>query len=103
MIPLFHISLPSNMATIFQIIVKIATFDIIPTQWLFDLIFNVEHTDPLSANFEIMGFDSLWIVQNLGEVFLITLSIPFFILTLPILKLIGFYSRRSKNLHSQLK
>ena len=40
LIPLFKISLPANIAVIFNILMSIAAFDIIPTDWLFDEIFS---------------------------------------------------------------
>ena len=103
MLPLFNISTPHNLEMVFKILMDIAAFDILPTDDIFGLVYKVEHTDPLSANFEAMGFESLWLIYNLGTLFLIALSIPIFMALLPAFKLISFYFSCSDKVYEGLK
>ena len=71
MLPLFKIIMPSNLALVFYILMRIAAIDVIPTDGLYDTVFNLEPTEPLSINFAAVGFESLWLIYNLGSVTLI--------------------------------
>ena len=103
MLPLFNISMPSNLSIVFKIIMNIAAFDILPTDYIYDLIFKVENKEPLSANFEAMGFESLWLIYNLGSLFLISLCIPILIALLPAIKFLSFYSGKGQKIYQRLK
>ena len=64
---------------------KLAAFDMIPIEFLYDKIFDLPPTEPLSSNFEAVGFESLYIIYNLGSITLITLSIPLLMLILRVM------------------
>ena len=104
LIPLFKISLPSNIAVVFSVLMHIASFDIFPTEWLFDKIFkDLEHTNPLTVNFEAVGFESLWLIYNLGSITIIILGLPFLMLFVLILSALGKYFHKAEAASHYLK
>ena len=56
---------------------SIAAFELVETKGLYDLILDLPITDPLSPNFEAVGFESLFIIYNLGSVTLVALIVSF--------------------------
>ena len=50
-----------------------------------------------------MGFESLYLIQNLGSLFLITLSILILILLLPVMKFMGYRFTKMKTLYRATK
>ena len=103
MLPLFNIRMPSNLNVVFKIIMNIAAFDILPTDYIYDLIFKVDQKEPLSTKFEAMGFESLWLIYNLGSLLLISLSIPLLMAFLPALKFFSQYSKRVLSSYKRLR
>ena len=75
LLPLFRITLPSNIAIVFNLLMKIAAFDVIRTDGLYDQILDLPHTEPLTPNFEAVGFESLLLLYNLGSISLIALAL----------------------------
>ena len=53
---------------------EIAAFDIIEIGEPLDKMLSVEPTDPINQNFEAVGFESIYLLNNMG-----TLSIAYFI------------------------
>ena len=85
--PLINIMMPGNAQMLFQVIIKIATFNILPTE---DIIagaesdIGIEHSDvDLTDNFEEFGFDSSDPIRNLQVMFIILMVL----LLLPLLVL----------------
>ena len=68
--------MPSNIALVFYVLMRIAAIDVIPTDNLYDTLFDLEPTEPLSINFEAVGFESMWLIYNLGSITLFACSIP---------------------------
>ena len=94
--------MPYNISQVFKVIMHIAAFDILPTDYLFGLIYKVEHTDPLSPNFDAMGFESLWLIYNLGTLFLLGMIVPLLMLSLPLFKFLSFYSEKGEKCYKLL-
>ena len=67
LIPLFHVILPANAARFFNILMEIAAFDFLGN---FDLVSwilpNHEETDAINNNFEGLGFETLYFINNMG-------------------------------------
>ena len=76
-LPLFKTTLPVNLTVVFQIIMSIAAFDIIDVTDFINSALLLPYTGPLSTKFEEMGFESLFIIYNLGSVTLFALMILF--------------------------
>lgn len=54
----------------FAQLMKIAAFDIIDTAKYWDKWLNQTDTDALNENFNSLGFDSMWFMNNMGTMFL---------------------------------
>ena len=86
-IHLFVLSLnfPLNLKTFIGNLFPLVTFSIIPTDKLFDKIFhfgNIADNDPISDQFDLSGYSSPFIVQNLGSLFcVINLALAVIILS----------------------
>ena len=62
----------------FGILMQIAAFDAIPTDMIYDdYVFGPQDGDPINEDFESVGFESIWIVPNLGSLGFYILLIPF--------------------------
>ena len=81
-LPLNNVPLPANCYFMFDILVKIVTFDLFPMHQYYD--FNFTSTEAWSNSFAWLDYDSLNFVENMGSVTLL------FGLTL-ILALIAFF------------
>ena len=58
--PLYeNLKIPASAMIITKGFIHVATFDLIPTDWLTDLIWDYfPEEDPFSQNFEIVGYES---------------------------------------------
>jgi hypothetical protein len=56
---------------------SIASFDIIPTDGLYGLIFQTEPPDALNDNFATVGFGTTYFLYNLGSLTFALFSFPF--------------------------
>ena len=72
--PLFKITLPANAGLFFKQIMQIAAFDIIEINEPLDNLLDLEPTDPINENFEAVGFESIYLLNNMG-----TLAIAYFV------------------------
>ena len=54
---------------------QIAAFEFIDTDDWYARLINKE-TRPLTPNFGVMGFDSMWFVNNMGSMGVLTLLVP---------------------------
>ena len=59
---------------------KIAAFDMINTDGIYDTILDLPPSKPLSPNFEAVGFESIFLIYNMGSITLIIMIIPFMML-----------------------
>ena len=73
-LPLFKTTLPVNLTVVFQIIMSIAAFDIIDVTDFINSALLLPYTGPLSTKFELMGFESLFIIYNISTMFKISLQ-----------------------------
>jgi len=62
---------PANAGELSQIFMLLASFNLIPTDDLFDNWFNLDETDPLTLNFEQMGFESQSLYKNMGFIVIV--------------------------------
>ena len=66
MMPLFKVILPGNVQAFFNQIFKIASFDIIEIGPYVNNMLNLNATEALNANFDALGFESMFFMNNLG-------------------------------------
>ena len=76
LIPLFPVNLPSNAGDFFGYLMKVASFDIIPTDTIFNWIFQIEPPDPLTENFGTVGFGTTYFYNNLGSLTIALYAFP---------------------------
>jgi len=71
---LITLNYPVEMLEFFAMIFPLITFDVIPTDKLYDKIFKLSQINddyPLTDQFSIVGYSSLFIVNNIGSLYLI--------------------------------
>lgn len=75
MLPLFNLATPANTQMFFGYLMQIAAFDMLPVDYLYDLY--IEDTpDPLNNNFEAEGYETTYIIYNLGSLIIAVVSWP---------------------------
>ena len=79
LITLFNFPYPSVLLFVFRLSAEIIRFNILPTGWLIDKLFSFSPEDPerviVTSNFEMMGYDSTNIVENLDTMVFLIFSI----------------------------
>jgi len=71
---LITLNYPVEMLEFFAMIFPLITFDVIPTDKLYDKIFKLNQINndyALTDQFSIVGYSSLFIVNNIGSLYLI--------------------------------
>ena len=101
--PLFKITLPANAGLFFKQIMQIAAFDIIEINEPLDNLLDLEPTDPINENFEAVGFESIYLLNNMG-----TLAIAYFVWLFAafialILKMFITESKKAKHVYAELR
>ena len=64
--PLFHVNPPANANMLFTKIMEIAAFDIYEINEPLDKLLNLEPTSPFNERFDTVGFESIYLLNNLG-------------------------------------
>lgn len=101
--PLFKINIPANAGLFFKQIMQIAAFDIIEIGEPLDKLLNLEPTEPINDNFEAVGFESIYLLNNMG-----TFAIAYFIWILAaiialFLKICMKWSKKLKRAYNRLR
>ena len=91
--PLFQVSMPGNAAVFFGHLMSIAAFDFIEFGDIIHEAFSIEATDPIDDNFNSVGFESQYFLNNLGTIALFYLIYFFLLLLAPLLACCGRYSK----------
>ena len=73
--PLYEkLRFPASAMLLTKEFIKIATFDLIPTDWLNDLIWYFPDENSFSLNFETLGIESKLLLQNIGLILYLILA-----------------------------
>ena len=65
--PLINVQFPGNAFMIYEVMIPIATFEIIPTDKIYPLLLpGLPETDAFSLKFERLGFEWQFTVMNMG-------------------------------------
>ena len=59
--------MPANAQMFFSQINKVASFDIIDIDPFINRILNLNDTEPVNANFDAIGFKSIYFLNNMGS------------------------------------
>ena len=71
---LINLATPANTEFFFNYIFDLISFDIVPTNWVYDKIFKNDNV-PLTVKFATLGYESKLIAPNLGFLFIYTFAI----------------------------
>ena len=85
MLPLCNIALPINAAKFFKTISQIAAFEIYDMNDFYHNLLNIPPTEAFSDNFEELGFESRYILNNVGAMVLFYLLYPVLMIVYSIL------------------
>ena len=66
LMPLFDIKPPANVNMLFEKIMEIAAFDLFEVNEPLDKLLNLEPTEPFNERFSTVGFESIYLLNNLG-------------------------------------
>ena len=76
---------------------KIAAFDIINVDSTINKLLNLNETEPLSPNFRKLGFESIYITNNMGSLLIAFILYPLLFIVLALLEpCISFHERIAK-------
>lgn len=87
---LVNVSIPANAALFYAHFLEIVNFDILPTDGLYEYLFDLKEGDAISVNFEMLGYETIYMIKNLGSVFI-------FMMYFPIVAILAFIFKRLKN------
>ena len=68
-----QLKFPATAMIITKEMVKIATFDLIPTEWISELLWYFPEQEAFSLNFEQSGIESILFLQNAGLILYLVL------------------------------
>ena len=74
--PLFKVILPATLGIFFGFMMQIASFDLIPIDSFMEKYGGMTPVDPIDSNFEAVGFESMYILINLGTILVLILLFP---------------------------
>ena len=93
LLPLMKVLLPNNATTFFKRIFTIVEFDIYDMNEFYQDLLGVPDTGPYNENMEDFGFESCYILNNMGTMIL-------FYITYSLLMLVQYCLRRCRNVCS---
>jgi len=68
--PLVPLNFPGNAVAVFKQVINIATFDIIPKDDWYPIIFSLPAEKPKNEKFNMLGLGSYFFIMNMGTLFL---------------------------------
>ena len=86
--PLLKIELPALCGIFFSYLMKIASFDLIPIDNYLDEHVDMTPRDPINNNFEAIGFESMYVIINLGSMLILFVLFPLLVLLEIIMRVI---------------
>ena len=70
--PLINVQFPANAFLVFDVMISVATFDLLPTDLILPELFtNLPEDDPFTDKFDRLGIGSRFLVMNMGTMLLI--------------------------------
>lgn len=101
--PLMDVDLPINAAEFFGRILRIANFNLVDFNDPVNKFLKLEQTEPLSDNFNDVGFESRYIINNMGALFFFFLLYPAFFLVERVLSGCTNCSHCCRKIHMNLR
>ena len=77
--PLIDLKFPGNARIVNDKLINIATFDILPTDDWYPVIFDFEldNEAPINERWEALGFETTNLIMNLGSIYVVFLYLIF--------------------------
>lgn len=70
--PLINIQFPGNAFMLYEVMITVATFDILPSDVFLPAMFpNLDQEEAFSDKFERLGYETQYIIMNMGTMFLV--------------------------------
>ena len=93
--PLFKTNIPANASMFFAKIMEITAFDIIETADTLDYLLGIQSKSPENENFATLGLESIFVVNNMGTLFIAYMIWLFSAITTIIIKQARETSKRA--------
>lgn len=88
--PLMNIAMPLNAYVVSKILVSVASFDVIPTDLIYEYVFNFdEEAESSGTRYEMVGMESNNFIINAGTLFWLILGWVFAVIFVFMLNLLG--------------
>ena len=81
--------MPANAGIYFNCLMQIAAFDFWETEEFYSEVLDGYETEPYTKNFGIIGFESMWFLNNMGLMGIVLLLVPLIFLIRPLLARCG--------------
>ena len=102
--PLIQIQFPGNAFMLYEVMITVATFDILPTDNIYPGIFpDLSIEKPLNSKFERLGYETQYTIMNMGTMFIVFSLNMFLLLLLGPLKLCTKWSRLARSISKKIK
>ena len=98
MMPLLNVELPPLCGIFFGFLMKIAAFDPIPIDNYLDEYTAMTPRNPINTNFEAIGFESMYVIINLGSMLFLFVLFPILAILEIIMRIIPTnYTKKGSN------
>ena len=87
-LPLLNVTFPQNAATFYTFISDVASFELLPMDYINSKIFMFSSNDTQDLNFDLMGYQTNNIIKNLGSMFVYLIGFFALVLIALFLKLL---------------
>jgi len=103
LLALFDISLPANAEIFFRQLMSITAFEVFEIGDVVNAILSLEKTDPVNENYNALGFESVYFINNMGTLFIVFLIYPVMMLVEYLLRLVAEKCDSVKGVHLTVK
>ena len=68
---MINVQFPGNAFMIYEVMITVVTFDILPTDYIYPLIFQtLPETEPFNSKFDRLSYNGLGLMTNMGTMLL---------------------------------
>ena len=102
--PLINVQFPGNAFMIYEVMIQVATFDILPTDdWFPIVLTELPEEDPYSDKFDRLNYGSVFTIMNMGTMLIIFLYYALLYVIYPVMWFFARFSKRVRKLSSKLE
>ena len=101
--PLINVQFPANAFMVFDVMISVATFEILPTDDIFPMFFpDLPEDSPFTNKFDSLNIGSRYLVMNLGTMFVILSGYLILYLLYPIFRFLRNDTKCGAKMHRKL-